>query len=247
MRALVSLALVACSSSAPAPAQEPALTGRAERPAPTGPAPRIAWKEGTFDTSQLPVVARSGELAVVAVDEGDGGRGYPNLRLEVRDRGDRIVDTHVVMASNEFETLVPDAAQAGPELVRRIAAANEQLAQLHARHDLVAMPAFDFKPDPFGPSQPARGDGLTVTFGSDHGLRVSARDNRGETTIAKVDGTSWLAPSGKHCPQCLPCENPAYLAGVYKAPGIDTLVVRIAYQGTDLCWEPGDQLHVIAW
>lgn len=247
MRALLSLALVACSSSTPAPAHEPALTGRAERPAPTGRAPRIGWNQGTFDTSQLPAVARSGDLAVVAVDEGDGGRGYPNLRLEVRDRADRVVDTHVVMTANEFETLVPDAAHASPALERRIAAANEHLAKLHARHDLVTTPGFDFKPDPFGASQPAHGDGLTVTFGADHQLRVKARDNRGETTIAKVDGTSWLAPSGKHCPQCEPCENPAYLAGVYKAPGIDALVVRIAYQGTDLCWEPGDQLHVIAW
>lgn len=246
MRALLAIVLVACSAP-PASSPAPVLAGRAERPAPSGPAPRIRWSAGQFDTSSLPAIARDGSLAVVAVSDSDGGRGYPNLRLEVRDRGDRVVETHVIMVSNEAEALIPDSVHAGPELERRIAAANDKLAALHAQNDLVTMRAFDFSPDPFGPSQPARSAGLTVTFGPDHVLRVRARDRRAEKTVAKIDGKSWLAPSGPRCPGCEPCENPAYLAGVYQADGIDAVVVRIAYQGTDLCWEPGDQLHVIAW
>lgn len=246
MRALLAIVLVACSTR-PAASPAPPLTGRSEHAAPSGPAPQIRWDKGQFDTSSLPAIARDGSLAVVAVSESDGGRGYPNLRLEVRDRADRVVDTHVVMVSNEAETLISDGLNASPALARRIAAANDQLAVLHARHDLVPMHAFDFSPDPFGPPKTAQADGLAVAFGPDHVLRVVARDQRGEKTVAQVDGTSWLAPSGPRCPGCEPCENPAYLEGVYKADGIDAVVVRIAYQGTDLCWEPGDQLHLIAW
>jgi hypothetical protein len=230
MRALVTLfglGLVACSSATPASAPQPALAGTRAPSPPTGPAPRIAFRDGTFDTSQLPAIARSGELAVVAAVDGDGGRGYPNLRLEVRDRRDRIVESQLVLVSNDFETLVPDALHAGPELERRVAVANTKLAALHADHDLVAM---------------RTAEGLAVTFDNAR-LRVR-KDGK---LLADVDGTSWLAPSGKRCPQCEPCENPAYLAGVHKADGIDAVVVRIAYKGTDTCWEPGDQQHVVAW
>jgi hypothetical protein len=47
------------------------------------------------------------------------------------------------------------------------------------------------------------------------------------------------------CAGCTPCENPAALSGAYQAPGIAVTVVRITYTGTDMCWEPGDQLRVV--
>jgi hypothetical protein len=43
------------------------------------------------------------------------------------------------------------------------------------------------------------------------------------------------------------CSNPAFLSGAYHATEINALVVDIGYKGTDTCWEPSDQLHVIAW
>lgn len=241
MRALVAVALAACGSSTRSP--EPALAGRTTRSAPTTPAPRISYRDAQFDAPSLPAIASTGAVAVVAMIDNDGGRGYPNLRIDVRDRRDRVVEPIVVMTANEFETLVPDGSRATAELDRRITAANRRLAELHAEHDLVAMPALQLEPDPFGPSRPARGDGLVVTFEADHVLRVRA-DQR---VVATANGASWLAPSGKRCAQCEPCENPPYLAAVYKAAAINAIVVRIAYQGTDMCWEPGDQLHLIAW
>jgi hypothetical protein len=241
MRALLAIALAACGSSAPSP--EPALAGYATRPAPTTPAPRISYRDARFDAPALPAIARDGAVAVVAMIDHDSGRGFPNLRIEVRDRKDRVVENIGVMTANEFETLVPDGTTATPELERRIAAGNSRLAALHAEHDLVTMQALALKVDPLGPSQPARGDGLVVTFDADHTLRVRASDR----VVATANGTSWLVPSGKRCAQCEPCENPPYLAAVYKATGITAIVVRIAYRGTDTCWEPADQLHLIGW
>lgn len=239
---LMAIALAACGSSPPA---EPVIAGHhAPAAAPSGPAPSIAFGERGFETPGLPAIARDGDLVVLPIVEGDGGRGYPNLRLELRDRHDRTTGTLEILIANDYEHLVPDGQHAGPELERRLADANHRLAQLHTEHDLVPMQPLAFTPEPFGPPKPIEDGGLVIAFGADHQLRV--RDARGPVR-ASVDGTGWLAPSGPRCAQCPPCENPAYLAGAYRAPGIDAVVVRIAYTGTDTCWEPGDQLHVIAW
>lgn len=229
-------ALGACSSAGSASSGPPPLAGHAAHPAPTTPAPRIAWRDGAFDTSQLPAIARDASLAVVPDIDSDGGRGYPNLQLEVRERGDFLMSTIAVMSPNDYDALVPDGAHPAPELERRIAAANATLAELHANHDLVTM-------QPLSPSE-----GIRVTFGEDHTLRVMTKIERGDfKTVAKVNGTGWLAKPGQRCAQCEPCENPAFLDGVYKAPHVDAVVVRINYRGTDTCWEPGAQLHVVAW
>ena len=234
--------LVGCSAPA-APA--PAHNRQVARAVPSGPAPQITWTaNATFDAPQLPAVARTGELAIVAAVDGDGGRGFPNLRLEVRDRGDRLVEKLVVMESNDFEQLVPDGTNASPALQARIAAANRRLADLHAEHDLVPMHEHHVG-DSFGRETPVEGAGLVVTFGDDNVLRVRTRG--GGTTLATANGASWLAPSGKRCPQCPPCENPAWLRAFYKAERVNLVVVRITYSGTDTCWEPGDQLHVVSW
>jgi len=39
----------------------------------------------------------------------------------------------------------------------------------------------------------------------------------------------------------------AFLDGVYHAEGINVLVAQIGYRGTDTCWEPADQMHVVVW
>lgn len=247
MRALAPLcaavALIACGSSTPP--REPAIAGHAPAAAPTGPAPSIAFVDRGFTTPGLPAIARAGDLAVLPIVDNDGGRGFPNLQVEVRDRRDKLVENHEIMAANDYERLVPDGEHPIPALEARIAAANQRLAQLHADHDLVAMAELEFTPDPLGPPKPIENAGLVISFEADHQLRVR---EAGGALLATADGTSWLAPPrSPACAQCPPCENPAYLAGAYRAPGIDAVVVRIAYTGTDTCWEPGDQLHVIAW
>lgn len=217
--------LVACGG-APAPA--PLSQQRDEPAAATGPAPTVGWAFNRFTVTGLPAVASDGSLAVATVRDPDGGRGYPNLSLVIRDRSDRVVNRIEVMAANEYE---PFDAQddAGPQLAARIASANRALGELHARVPLVEMvPATD----------------VIVEWSSP---RLHVRTPAGRQ-LHVVDGTSWLAPSGPRCQQCPPCDNPAYVASTHAAPSVERLLlVTIAYEGTDSCWEPASQPHVVAW
>jgi hypothetical protein len=239
----VVVALAAASACSAPPAPAPAHHRPTAPVVPSGPPPQIAWTaNATFAAPQLPAIARSGELAVVPAIDSDSGRGFPNLRLEVRDRADRLVETLVVMVSNDFEQLVPDGTHAGPELEARIAAANRRLADLHAAHDLVPMREYSANAE--APrSKPVEGAGLLVSYSDNHVLLVSRDGKR----LAAPSRPGWHAPPGKRCPQCRPCEHRASLRSFYKAEGIDVIVVRIMYSGTDMCWEPGDQLGVVSW
>ena len=209
-RALVaSLVLVAaCSPAKP----EPLRSAMTHRPVARMMAPQIAWRDGRFDTSALPAIARDAAIVILPLVDGDGGRGYPNLRVEVRNLADRPITNMQIMKSNEFETLVPDAVHATPELESRLAIVNRELADLAMEHVLVTMKESAPPPD------------LAIDFAA-----------RG-----------WLAPSGPRCAQCPPCENPPYVAALYRAEGVDPIVLRIEFKGTDICWEPGPQYHVIA-
>lgn len=236
--------LLACGSPPPrAPAANHVDPARRATPAPA-----IDWKDTRFAVRGLPAIARGGELAVVAIEDSDGGRGYPNLHLEVRDRADHVVETLPVMVSNDFEKLVPDAQHPTPELAKRIADVNRRLAALHDAHDLVAMAPLEMMKT----GDLARGDDLAVEWVGDRLLveRQPAADAPVQR-LARRDGTPWLAVQGQRCAQCPPCDNPAYLAGAYHADIENTfmpvVVVEIGYHGSDTCWEPGHQWHVVAW
>ncbi|MGE5182233.1 MAG: hypothetical protein ACM31C_09230 [Acidobacteriota bacterium] len=250
MKRLAILVVAACSRPA-APPRAPAPSNHVEPARRDTPPPSIDWKDTRFAVHGLPAVAKGGELAVVAVEDSDAGRGFPNLRVEVRDRSDRVVETLPVMVSNEFERLVPDAQHATPELAKRIAAANGRLAALHDAHDLVPLQPLEVMKSDDDPHL-ARGDDLFVEWLGNRLLvgRQPAADAPVQH-LASRDGTPWLAVQGRRCPQCPPCENPAYLAGAYHADVANTfmpvVVVEIGYRGTDTCWEPGHQWHVVAW
>lgn len=248
MRAMLACALaaVACSStSSPRPRAQ--LSSHQVTLPPLHrdtAAPHIGWAEHRFDVIGLPAVAADGALAVVAVDDGDMGRGYPNLRVEIRDRGDRVIEKRQLLTSDEYERFVP-GDEPGPELARRIADANALLADLHARHDLLPMA-------PLTLEAPDEAAWLPVTARGDDGLEVAWDAPRivvrkGTKTLATVDGSAWLPRPGKACPACQPCENPAGLGGVTKNGRANVVVVELAFSGTDTCWEPGNQFHVVAW
>ena len=244
--AAVAMACVACGGKPPPgeahpPAQQTPLdspvTARATPP------PRLAWRGGAFVADGLPAVARSGELAVVAVRDSDGARGFANLHVEVRDRTDKVAQTIAVMTVDEFEQLVPDHKTQTPELAHRLEIANHELAKLHGVHDLVAMHALEVQPTKDLPHL-AIGDELEVDFSVDHMHVFHHNEDRPFITLG---ATAWLAKPGKRCPDCPPCENPALLAGAYHVVPIAVLVVDISYSGTDTCGEPPDQWHVVAW
>lgn len=243
--ALPLVLLLACGPQAPSATPAQNHVDPAKRATPP---PAIDWKDTRFAVRGLPAIAHDGSLAVVAIEDSDGGRGFPNLHLEVRDRSDRVVETIPVMVSNDFERLVPDAQHPSPELVQRIAGVDKRLAALHDAHDLVAMAPLEMMKT----GDVARGDDLAVEWVGDRLLveRQPAADAPVQR-LARRDGTSWLAVQGRRCAQCPPCDNPAYLAGAYHADVENTfmpvVVVEIGYHGSDTCWEPGPQWHVVSW
>ena len=236
--------LAACGGTQTTPPET--LSSHASEPiAPRDtPAPRVLWRDNAFGTEGLPAVARQSEITVVPVHESDGGRGYPNIRFEVRDRNDKTIQTIAVMTSNEYEKLAPDGVPT-TALQQKLASANAELAKLHAIHDLLVMKELALQKPPDGSDEHlAIGDNLDVDWEKDH-LHVFPHNT--DHALATADGHRWLAPAHSPTSPQPDCENPAFLAAVYHAPSINVVVAQIRYHGTDTCWEPGDQLHVIAW
>jgi hypothetical protein len=245
MRLALLATLAACGGTSTAPATPTTIENH---PAPLRerdtPPPTIAFADRRFQWTGLPAVAKGGELAIVPISGGDAGRGYPNLKLEVHDRSDRTIQTIDVMTSNELETLAPGGAPS-TTLQQRITDANAELARLHGVHDLAPMHTLELQKPADGSAQHlAIGDGFDVDWNTDH-LHVLHHNTDHE--VIALDGKTWLVEDHKPCPTCPPCENPAFLDGVYHAEGINLLVVQIGYRGTDTCWEPADQMHVVTW
>src|SRR3569623_584744 len=237
----VPVLLAACGSSSSHPQATDVIENLPEPAKPrTSPAPSIAGTVGKPSLTGLPAVARGGEVVVVPISGGDAGRGFPNLKLEIHDRSDKTIQTIDVLTSNEYQQLAPGGV-ASPALAKRIASANAELVRQHDLHDLVAMHALELqKPTDGGEQHLAIGDGMDVDWNRTH-LHVLPHNADHELTT--YDGTAWLVKDHTPCPGCTPCENPAFLDGVYPAQDINVLVVQIGYRGTDTCWEPADQMH----
>lgn len=243
MRALglVAVALVGCGSSRPTPDLP---SHAAASVAPRTGAPAIAWSGAAFQQTALPAVAQGGEVIAVGRIESDGGRGYPNLVIELRDRGDHIAKSIPVLSSNEYEQLVP-GGQPSKAFTDRIAAANAELARQDSVHHFVAMHELGLqKAEDGGDAHLAMGDSFDVDWSKDH-LHVFHHNT--DHPLATIDGTPWLVKDSPLGHGGDVCHNPAYLRKVFHAPDINVLVVELAYHGTDTCWEPGDQFHVVVW
>ena len=240
MRELLVVALVACGGSS-----HPVEPLHADNVPPRPGGPSISWGDNTFAENGLPAVAAGGEVVAFAVHDSDGGRGYPNLRIEIHDRTDKLLQTIPVMISNDFEKLVVDGKPTA-ELAQRIEHANTELARLHAVHDFAAMQPLELQATTDGSDKHlAIGESVDVDWGGDH-LHVFHHNT--DKPIVTMPVAKWLVPDHKPCPACEVCDNPAYLANVYRAKLVASLIlVEIGYHGTDTCWEPGHQLHVVTW
>ncbi len=239
MRAALLVAIAACGSSAP-PAVVP--VSHVEAVPRTTPAPTIEWAGDKLAAPGLPAAASHGEVAVIAVSDLDGGRGWPNLHIEVRDRSDKLIQTIAVMTPNEYETFVVDGKPTG-KLDERIAAANRELAKLHGVHDLVALHALELGGS--GDTEPgaiASGDGLDVEF---RGNRVRLFHRPQQRPFDVRSAQSWLIPETKDRGQI--CEYPASLAGVFHSSEIRLIVVEIQYRSSDTCADPSPSFHVVAY
>lgn len=241
LRFVASCSLAACATTAPAP-----ITNQPARPAlPPAAAPVLSVSDVFSLTRPFPLVSSDGTVVVLAVEDGDGGRGYPNLRFVVKDRRDQILATHVVLAADEADGYLGDA-ELTKRLAPRIERANAWLAEQNAKYSLVALPAFTVVhgDDGYGDVKSVVRDDMAATWRANT-LDISA----GRTPLVhRATPRDWLAEQ-----RAMPdgagelCENPAFLAGAAVDPARRIAVVTVSYTGTDTCWEPPDQQRVVTW
>jgi len=241
LRFVTLLSLAACATTARAPlANQPAHPN----PPPT-PAPVLSVSDVFALSRPFPLVSSDGTVVLLAVEDGDGGRGYPNLRFELKDRHDKILATHVVLAADEAEGYLGEAALM-KRLAPRIERANAWLAEQNAKYGLVSLPALTVVKgdDGYADVKSIARDSISVTW-SANTLDISADKT---PLVHRATAPDWLAEK-----RAMPdgsgetCENPAFLNGAAVDPARRIAVVTVSYTGTDTCWEPPDQQRVIAW
>lgn len=231
-------AIAACGQTAPPP-----VTSRTTAEAPTAevpatPEPTVRWSARTIVTQGLPAIARDGTSIVIAHRDNDSGRGNPNLTLIEKDRDDRDVSRLVVLTANEADTLAP------PQIEARFKQAAVWLHERHAARHLVPMTALTTGlPTGNGPA-PATGDGVTLRWTPNQLVL-----ERGPITLVRrATPVTWLAPDYPMCRGCSEvCHNEAFLGGGNVDLARKVVLVIVAYRGTDICWEPSVQEHVVSW
>ncbi|HEU4731919.1 MAG TPA: hypothetical protein VFT22_28685 [Kofleriaceae bacterium] len=227
------LAIAACAQPA-----APVLTGQAPPGDPPPPAPTIAWRDRTITTTGLPAIARDGSAIVIAHRDSDGGRGNPNLTLIEKDRADRELSRLVVITSDEVDRLDPR------QLERRFAAARAWLEERHAARRLTPMTTLATRfPSDEAPAR-ATGAGIVIRWVPNQLVIERAAG----APIVRATPTTWLAADYPMCQTCSEvCHNDAYLGGGHVDLAHTAAVVVVSYRGTDTCWEPGSQEHVVVW
>jgi hypothetical protein len=235
--AAVAAFAVACGPAAPP------MSGTAPEGA-SLPEPTVAWTGRELATTGLPAIASDGSAVVVAHRDNDGGRGNPNLTLIETDRQDRERRRLVVLTAEEYEELSRAGTDSRPAIDERVARATAWLRARHAALRLRAMAALSVpKRTAEGPVA-ATGTGVTIRWAD--GELAIARE--GALPVVRTTPDAWLAPDHPMCQTCTEvCHNEAFLGGGAVDVERTTAVVIIAYMGSDTCWEPSSQEHVVAW
>lgn len=251
MRIVLGLTLLAAACGG---TSHPATIGNGASGGPVGPAPTVAWHTddgtdwgGDFAVTGAPALAADGGSVLIASQGEDGARGAPNLTLEVRGRDDRATATRVVLTA---DAAVGDESQAPSPPRPDIDGANAWLATQHAKAGFAPLTEATVTAD---------GDGFldsstwTVAAGA-IGVRFDASAHLVVTDGGKpvIDRTmdGWLVkpypPYDGAGPDEL-CDNPIALRTAYVDAAHRVAVLLVSYRGTDTCWEPDSQYHVVAW
>lgn len=236
----------ACGGGSTAVQQPPA---RAE-----GPAPALRKVETPdrdfaigFEASGLPAVTGDAANVALAVMDVDGPMSPPNLRLSVRDRTDAQVH-EIVVLGKEAGNAFTGAEGTPPFDDTALVEANRYLAETHAQRGWFPLAVMTLDPPredgdlPVPVATSARSGGVALRW--DAGTYEVTVDGK---VVASRSAPSWLAPPQQACEDCEPCSNPSYLGSAWLDAERKLIVASIAYVGTDSCWEPSAQEHVIAW
>ena len=241
MKVLVVALLAGCWSASGTTPATPTTPGTTGADAPLGPPPNITWSDDAPVVTGLPAVSADGTLVMYAQEDSDAGRGFTNLAIVTVSRADQPVARENVITAG-------DEPPAQAEIDAKFAKANAYLVEQHRAHHFVAMHAFP-KPEGTEDGPPTKmGDaGVEVDWDGSAALQVVLD---GKPVHIRKTPPTWLAkdhPMYAGAPAEDTCSNPAHLGGGASDRARKIVFVEIAYQGTDSCWEPPDQLHVVSW
>ena len=226
-------AIGACGSH-PAPAPLQGSAGTPTTPEPT--TPSVAWIDNGFDIPGLPAATGDGTRIIVAEIESDGGRGSPNLRIVSRDRSDGIVEKITILKIDEVDAMF-DKEGRHPKLDARISAANTWLANLHRTATLSPLPRLEVDAADAYTQHSASAGPVVLDWAKD--VLTIRRDK--QLVTSHPTPATWRAADHDGC------SNPAKLGGAWVDLERKVALVEIAYNGTDMCWEPTAQQHVVSW
>jgi hypothetical protein len=250
------LALAGCPSNRGLPASAvatptPTPVPRAT-PAAQAPVILLIGGEGQAEiqTTGLPAMSADGQRIVIGYQGEDGARAFPNLALIVKDRTDATIETVPVMTVDDGGEV--DPAEVTPEQQAAFDRGNAYLSNSHAQVGWVTLTKApltildgDETSSIMAEHIQASSGEVAVELSRDGHLVV--RDH-GEVVIDR-ENPDWLVadqPMGTGDPDDV-CSNPPYLEDAWIAAEQSLALVRIAYAGTDTCWEPDSQYHVITW
>jgi hypothetical protein len=214
----------------PAPSTLPSATP-ANPPAPA----QASWLDA------LDAIDDDGKTVAIANHFSLAPRGDERLLLDLIDVAtDRLVRRVIVSDPDHF-----DSNAGGEAKARRV------LAERHWSK----LTTYDVEEDPGAPvRQGGLGAPLRANRASGEGLAIEyrepvlvVRDAATGAEILRRTERTWSKSGGSRCPGCGYC--PAPLANLDDVRGDRTrhvLLVGIAFQGgTDICWEPPDEAHVV--
>lgn len=235
MRAALLALLVACGSSQHTATVIESTPGSPAPVTSSTPPPEVTLDDHGFRTPGLPAISADGKLVVLGEIESDP-RGYPNLRVVSRDRSDAIVESITVLRPSELEQAMGPGWR-NPKLDARISAANKWLAKLHTTKTLITLPQLKVDSTD-GYTQHAASSGPTFL---DWQKDIVTIKQSGKVLATYANDLTW------HATETGKCTNPSKLGGAWVDVERKVALVQIAYNGTDACWEPSSQHHVISW
>ncbi len=219
-----------------------------------------AKNELRFSFRNLPAISADGSEVVLDDQAEDGARGNLNLRILVMAaRTGRVTHEEVVLRVEEYDDIAygddPDSRRAIIEQVRkRVDKANAYLALKrwvpmdnveidYSREDRT-------EGDEGPPPQQVHVADTTITWNEPR-LQVTGP---GDKTVLGHEYREWVSkprcldPEGAQpkAPGCKKiCKNPSFINQAAVDKDQHVLLLRIAYVGTDLCWEPDGAFHVV--
>lgn len=206
----------------------------------------------------FPAISEDGKWVAIVVPESDGARGFPNLHGYLQSTDGEVDDHVVILDPEDGASLGPEVEEVearGPAADRTLSALRKFRARL-SRHTWTPLTEAEGKAAEYGEeaSEPwLTADNTLMVHYVEPTLYVDWATGN-DVFMRDVPGLS--APVYDVCEDAArqnlapgeviddedkcPCSNPAVTGQVWTTADARVAVVRVTYQGTDMCWEPSD-------